>query len=225
MVEHERTGWVDLATWALSRVTMILPPVIVAVMTTEVVMRYVFARPTLWANELSLWIAGAVYLLAGLYAMQQRSHIRITLLYDAAPKWLRHAFDILSLILLLIFVFAVIWGGFGEAYAKLMRWEAFGTAWDPPIPATLKPLILTVLVLTAIQAISNLISDWHKAEGGHSILDEVDIDIEGLRQAEAEFEAKHPEQHEPAQIVTKRTARKAVRKPARKRPAKATRKR
>ena len=89
----------------------------------------------------------------------------------------------------------------------------------------MKPLILTVLVLTAIQAISNLISDWHKAEGGHSILDEVDIDIEGLRQAEAEFEAKHPEQHEPAQIVTKRTARKAVRKPARKRPAKATRKR
>jgi len=225
MVEHERTGWIDLLTWVLSRMTMILPAVIVVVMFIEVVMRYVFARPTLWANELSLWIAGAVYLLAGLYAMQQRSHIRITLLYDAAPKRVRHAFDIVSLILLLIFVFAVIWGGFGEAYAKLMRWETFGTAFDPPIPATMKPLILIVLLLTAIQATSNLFTDWHRSEiEQHTILDEIDIDIEGLRQAEAEFEARHAGEREPTKKIAMKPAGKRPRNSAGKPAKKSTRK-
>ncbi|MCB1439247.1 MAG: TRAP transporter small permease [Nitratireductor sp.] len=187
MVEHERKSWVDHFSWGLSRLTMVLPAIIVAVMFIEVVMRYVFARPTLWANELSLWIAGAVYLLAGLYAMQQRSHIRITLLYELAPKWLRHVFDVVSTTMLLIFVFSVIWGGFGEAWAKLMRWERFGTAWDPPLPATIKPLILLVLVVTAIQAISNLITDWNAEEVEHSILDEVDIDVEALKQSSVDL--------------------------------------
>lgn len=173
MIEHERTGWVDHFTWALSRMMMVLPAVIVAVMFIEVVMRYLFARPTLWANELSLWLAGAVYLLAGLYAMQQRSHIRITLLYDMAPRWLKHTFDVLSLAFLLIFIGAVIWGGFGEAYAKLMRWETFGTAFDPPIPATMKPLILLLVVISALQAVSNLIHDWNRMPEHHDPTDDI----------------------------------------------------
>ena len=53
MVEHEPTGWVDKFTLAISRIAMALVVIIVLVMFTEVVMRYVFAKPTLWANELS----------------------------------------------------------------------------------------------------------------------------------------------------------------------------
>ncbi|MCT8997613.1 TRAP transporter small permease subunit [Chelativorans intermedius] len=181
MVEHEKTGLVDRITWTISRIAMILPAVIVAVMFCEVVLRYVFARPTLWANELSLWLAGAAYLLAGLYAMQQRSHIRITLLYDVMPRWLRKTCDVLSVLFLLVFVFAVIWGGFGEAWVKLNRWETFGTAWDPPIPATLKPLILIVLLLTAVQAVSNLICDWNREPEEHGLPEDVDLDIVALQ--------------------------------------------
>ena len=73
MVEHEVTGWFDRVTLTISRITMWLPAVIVAIMFYEVVMRYIFAAPTLWVNEMSLWLAGMVYLFAGLYAMQQRS--------------------------------------------------------------------------------------------------------------------------------------------------------
>ena len=46
-------------------------------------LRYAVEAPTLWANELTLWIGGFVFLCSGLYGMQQRSHIRIFLLYDA----------------------------------------------------------------------------------------------------------------------------------------------
>ncbi|MXU66642.1 TRAP transporter small permease subunit [Oceanomicrobium pacificus] len=189
MIEHERTGPVDQVTWRLSRIAMILPAVIVGVMFFEVVARYVFAKPTLWANELSLWLAGMVYLLAGLYAMQQRSHIRIFILYDVAPRWLQHLFDVISTLLLILFCLATIWGGFGEAWAKLMRWETFGTAWDPPIPATMKPLILVTLVLMMIQAVSNLICDWNREPEKHDALEEIDIDVEELRAEQEKLES------------------------------------
>ncbi|WP_424985313.1 TRAP transporter small permease subunit [Microbulbifer sp. S227A] len=186
MVEHERTGWVDAFTWRFSRVAMILPAVIVAIMFYEVIMRYVFERPTLWVNEASLWMGGMVYLFSGLYAMQQRSHIRIFILYDIAPKWLRHLFDLLSTLAIIIFCLAVIWGGYGEAYAKFMRWERFGTAWDPPIPATMKPLILITLTLVTIQAVSNLINDWNKEPESHDVTDEIDIAIEEVKRAQGQ---------------------------------------
>jgi len=175
MIEHERTGWVDLFTWSISRVTMWAPAFIVVIIFYEVVMRYVFAQPTLWVNELSLWVAGGIYLTAGLYALQQRSHIRIFILYDRAPRWMRRSFDVLSVICLCLFAAAVVWGGYGEAKAKLLRWETFGTAFDPPIPATIKPLILITMVLLSIQAISNLIYDWNREPESHSPADDVDL--------------------------------------------------
>ena len=69
----------------------------------EVISRYVFSRPTLWANELSLWIASFLFLLAGLYAMQQRSHIRIFIIYEMMPRWAKKAADTFSVMLIVIF--------------------------------------------------------------------------------------------------------------------------
>ena len=40
MVEHERTGFIDLITWGFSRIAMWAPAFIVAIMFYEVVMRY-----------------------------------------------------------------------------------------------------------------------------------------------------------------------------------------
>ncbi len=160
MVEHERTGPLDLLTWCFSRIAMWAPFFIVLIILYEVVMRYFFAAATLWVNEMSLWIAGGIYLSAGLYSMQQRSHIRIFIVYDMVPLWMRRLFDVLSTVCVCVFAFAVVWGGFGEARAKFLRWETFGTAFDPPLPATIKPLILTMLLFLALQAMSNLIRDW-----------------------------------------------------------------
>ena len=160
----------------LGRVTMLLIALLVGVMTFEVVLRYVFERPTLWANELSLWMAGFLFLFAGLYAMQQRSHIRIFLVYDLFPRWLQKVCDTISTLLIVIFALAMIWGGYGEASDQFYRWETFGTAFDPPLPATINPAVLIVISLVAIQAISNLIEDWNKEKEIHAIVEDIDVD-------------------------------------------------
>ncbi len=166
----------DRVSLFLGRVTMLLILILVAVMFFEVVMRYVFESPTLWANEMSLWMAGFVFLLSGLYAMQQRSHIRIYLLYDTFPRGLQRLCDSISTLLIVIFALAMIWGGWTEARDKFLRWETFGTAFDPPIPATMKPMILLVILLVAIQAIVNLVADWSRAAEQHGIIDEGEVD-------------------------------------------------
>lgn len=166
MIEHERRGWIDAFTWRFSRVAMVLPAAIVVIMMYEVFMRYVLEKPTIWVNEMSLWMGGWVYLLAGIYAMQQRSHIRITMLYDIVPRWLRRFFDILATLFIIVWVAATIWGGFSEAWEALISWERFGTAWDPAIPAVTQPLILVITLAVGIQAVSNLIMDWNEEGDG-----------------------------------------------------------
>lgn len=183
-MEFESWRAVDRAAVFLGRVTMVLILTLWGVMLFEVFCRYVLNDGTIWANEMSLWIAGFVFLFAGLYAMQQRSHIRIVLLYDICPRWLQRIFDVVSTVLIVLFAFFLIYGGYGEAFAKFMRWELFGTAFDPPLPATVKLAVLIVIALVAIQAVVNLISDWNLAPVHHTPADDIDAEeIERIRAA------------------------------------------
>ena len=143
----------------------------------EVFMRYVLEAPTLWANELTLWIAGFVFLCSGLYAMQQRCHIRIFLIYDMVPRWMQHAFDIIWVGLFAVFAFFVVYGSYQQVFVvKFYKWEMFGTAFDPPIPATIQPAVLILVSLIALQAVINLISDWNREPTIHTAADDIDKD-------------------------------------------------
>ena len=189
-MEFESWRPADRMSVFIGRVTMMLIILLTCVMLYEVILRYVFEAPTLWANELSLWLAGFVFLTAGLYAMQQRSHIRIFLLYDICPRWLQRVFDTISTALIVLFAFFLVYGGYGEAFDKLHRWETFGTAFDPPIPATLKPMVLIIVSLVALQAIINLVSDWSAEPVIHTAAN--DIDEHELARLRAAMRAEEP---------------------------------
>ena len=154
--------WFDKITLFLSHTIKFLIPVIVLVMLYEVFVRYILFKPTMWANELSLWLAGVVYLIGGIYAMRLRCHIRIVMLYDIVSRKTQRIFDLIAVIILVLYALAVVVGGLPDATMSLMTWERFGTFWDPPIPAVMKPLIIISIVLIALQGVNNLIVDWGK---------------------------------------------------------------
>lgn len=176
-MEFQHWRPIDRIALFLGRLTMILILSLTAIMLYEVFLRYVVEAPTLWANELTLWIAGFVFLFSGLYAMQQRCHIRIFILYDIVPRWLQHTFDVISVLLLWIFAFFFIYGSYSQVFVtKFYKWEMFGTAFDPPIPATVQPMILIVVALIALQAAINLIADWNLEPTVHTAADDIDKD-------------------------------------------------
>ena len=184
-MEFQHWRPIDRIALFVGRITMILIISMTAVMLYEVFLRYVVERPTLWANELTLWIAGYVFMCSGLYAMQQRCHIRIFLLYDMVPRWLQRTFDIISVLLLVIFAFFLVYGSFHQVFViKFYKWEMFGTAFDPPIPATIQPMILVMVVLITIQAVINLISDWNLEQTVHTAADDIDEDeLEAIKRS------------------------------------------
>ena len=162
---------------------MMMIAIMTCVMLYEVFMRYILEKPTEWANEMTLWFASFVFLISGFYAMQQRTHIRIFLLYDVVPRWLQRVFDTISVTLIVMFAFFLVFGSYKQVFVnKLYRWELYGSAFNPPIPATLQPMILVVITLVALQAVLNLISDWNKEPEVHT--DEPDAEeIEMLKRA------------------------------------------
>ena len=183
-IEFERWRKLDKVAVFIGRVTMLLVVLLTSVMLYEVFVRYLLNAGTLWANELSLWLAGFVFLCAGLYAMQQRSHIRIFLIYDLMPRFLQRVCDCISTLLIVTFAGFLVYGGYGEAFAKFGRWETFGTAFDPPIPATIKPMVLLIVSLVAAQSVLNLFSDWNDEPVVHTAADDIDADeIERLKKA------------------------------------------
>jgi len=184
-MEYDHWRAIDRVALFFGRITMILIISMTSVMLYEVFLRYVFEAPTLWANELTLWIAGYVFLFSGLYAMQQRCHIRIFLLYDLMPRWIQHLFDIISVTLLCVFAMGLIFGSYHQVFVtKFYKWEMFGTAFDPPIPATVQPMILIMVALISIQAVINLISDWGLEPTEHTGVDDIDEDeLEAIKRS------------------------------------------
>lgn len=171
---HERRNIVDRFSLLVSRATMICIPVIVVIMGYEIVMRYAFRQSTIWVHDLSIWLGAIVYLMAGLYAMQKRAHISITLLYDHVPRRVRLSFDVIALVVILTFAGGLIFGAGPSAWSSFMIWERVGTTWNPPVPGTVKPLIIVVIFLVAVQAVSNFIADYREGRKTSDVPPEVD---------------------------------------------------
>ena len=155
----ESPTWFDRFTLLISRMAMTLTTVAVIVTFYEVILRYLFGSPTLWVNELTLWLGSIIFLLAGVYAMQRRSHIRITAVYDLLPARAKFVCDVCSTLVIVAYAAMMIFASYKIVWHTLITWERFGTFWNPPIPATIKPLVLIATALVAVQAVNNLIVD------------------------------------------------------------------
>lgn len=119
----------------------------------EVVLRYLFNSPTIWVQELTILLSAICFVVSGLYSLERRDHIRITVLAERLPPRVQRGLDWLGLLLALIFLCAVAWGGWKQGWAALTNWDTTKTAFDSPTPAILKPLIVVTAALMAVQLI------------------------------------------------------------------------
>lgn len=123
----------------------------------EVAMRYGFNAPTSWAHETVIFMNACAFVFGGLYVVSRDAHIRVVLIYDHLPAWLRRVFDVvISLVCLVATVFFgwAAWSSVERAAwtpAGEFRLETSGSAWDPPTPGLLKVFLFVVLVVMAVQ--------------------------------------------------------------------------
>lgn len=129
----------------------------------EVIMRYAFNRPSIWAYDLSYMIGGSFFVLGMAYALLTHAHVRVDVLYIRWSKKTQALIDI-ALSLLLFFP------AFGVLLYKLIPWvirswerqeKASGSFWLPPI-YPLKTIILIAVALLILQGVSELCKDIKK---------------------------------------------------------------
>lgn len=135
--------------------------------TYEVVMRYVFNSPTLWAFDMMIQMYGALFLMAGPYALAQDAHVRGDVLYRLFPVRLQASLDF---VLYLLFFFpgmiALFW--FGAEIAS-DSWRYKEVSWNSPARIQIyffKTLIPLAGFLLILQGIAELIRCWKAMRSG-----------------------------------------------------------
>lgn len=131
----------------------------VVITTYEVVMRYVVNAPTSWAFELTILLCAICYLLAGGFVTQQKAHIAITSAADMLPDRLRAGLALLSHLIGIVAMIGLVWAAWKPALRAVQIVERTGSAWNPPSPAIIKPLIVVSAFLVLVQLVVQLARD------------------------------------------------------------------
>lgn len=124
----------------------------------EVMVRYVFRAPTTWAFDFSYINYGAMFLMAGAYALSRNGHVRADVVYRL---WKPRTQAMMDLLLYFLFFLPAVaaWIYAGWAYAKFSiqfrEVSIFSPAGIPVFP--LKTLIPVTGVLLLLQGIAEVI--------------------------------------------------------------------
>lgn len=127
------------------------------VLINEVVLRYVFNAPTIWAHETTIFLCGAAFLYGGLYCTARNRHIRVVLVYDAISPRLRRGFDVVISLVCMVASAFFAWASWLMVEKAAFRpdgsfrLERSGSAWDPVFPGLIKVFLLIVMTVMAVQ--------------------------------------------------------------------------
>ena len=99
----------------------------------EIVARYVFNAPTLWATESMVMACGFMTLLAGGYAALHQRHVRIDMVYTHLGPKTQTVCDLITYCFFCLLMYALIWHGSLFAWDGIKVRETAGTPWDPII--------------------------------------------------------------------------------------------
>jgi len=131
---------------------LILPLVLIIVL--EVVLRYVFNAPTLWAWDVNVQLQAALVALGGAYALRYRSHVCVDIIVSRLSPRKRAVIDVIIWPVLLAAIGLLIWRLVPYTWNSIRITEAHTSAWAPPV-YPLKVVISIGVILMLLQGITN----------------------------------------------------------------------
>jgi TRAP-type mannitol/chloroaromatic compound transport system permease small subunit len=149
---------VDALTELVARVVAPAVLVATAVIVFEVVSRYVFNAPTIWAMELTTYLCMACYFLGASYALMRDSHIKIDLLY---VKWSPRTRAIADCVMAPIFfgsVGIITWVSAEWTVQAVRAGVTTGSSWDTVV-WPVRALIPLGGILLLLQGLAKLVRD------------------------------------------------------------------
>jgi TRAP-type C4-dicarboxylate transport system permease small subunit len=143
-----------------------------ALVLTQVVLRYVFAAPLVWAEEATVFLMIWVTFIGSGIAIRRNAHIAMTVVADRLPTGLARAVAAASQLAIVAFLAVVAWQGF--------RLAAFVA--DQPSPAMRIPMMWPYLAIPvgALFMIGQVLAVALERDGGIASEEERAVrDVEG----------------------------------------------
>ncbi|MGI9412506.1 MAG: TRAP transporter large permease subunit [Hyphomicrobiales bacterium] len=154
------TQTVDLMSAAAGAVSSVALVIIVLSTCYEVISRYVFNEPTVWATEYATYLLLGITFIGLAYAQKQGSHIRVELIVGQLAPPTRHKLEILTHWLGLFFVVFATWQMMSFNYQEYINdtrnWGLLATPqWIPELAVSLGYGLFTLAILADIHRLSS----------------------------------------------------------------------
>ena len=136
-------------------------------MVYEVIARYAFTAPTMWAYDISRMLYGALFMLGAGYALSKGVHIRADFLYR---NWSTKTQGVVDSVLYIFFyfpgLFVFLLTSTDFAYMSWVRGErGMDTAWMPHM-GPIKTALPAGIVLLLVQGVSETLKSLYAATRG-----------------------------------------------------------
>ena len=126
-------NFVDKLNLWIGRVFAFLILFLVFTIMYEVVSRYFFNAPTRWSNEISQYILAGVVMLGAGFCLVHDGHVRVDIFHRNFGPRARAVVDLVSFLLIFIFVVAMVWKGGELCQDALMQDKRSMTILEMPL--------------------------------------------------------------------------------------------
>lgn len=139
---------------------IIIPLALLIVM--EVILRYVFNKPTVWAWDVEVQVQGVLIAIGGGYALLRGSHVSVDVLASRLSSRKRTIMNAITGPVLIVAVSLLLWKVTPYVWNSVIIREDYTSTWGPPI-YPLKVIIFIGISAMLLQGIANWTRDLIKA--------------------------------------------------------------
>lgn len=124
----------------------------------EVIARYVFNAPTIWAYDITYMIYGAHFMMGAAWLLYARGYVRIDVFYRLLPpRWQGGVDAFLFLVLFFPVMVVLLYKGIPyAAFSWSLKETSTAGAWSPPI-YPLKTVLPMAIILLMLQGVAEFI--------------------------------------------------------------------
>jgi TRAP-type mannitol/chloroaromatic compound transport system permease small subunit len=139
--------------------------ILVVVVLYEICARYLFNRPTIWAQEISQMIYGAYVILLGGYVLRRGGHVNVEILYGKFSPRTRAIIDLFTWLLFFFFCGLLLIKGWEMAWDSFKVRETEPTSFAPPV-YPIKMMIPLGALLILLQGLARFLRSLALAISG-----------------------------------------------------------
>lgn len=150
-------------------------PVLAFIVVYEVIARYLFDAPTIWAYDFSLFLFGYIAALGGAYAQQRKAHINVDILYLSVSPKVRNIFNLISYSLGIFFLIVIFYMSLDKFHEAIEFDYRRQSEWAPPM-WHFWVMLCTASTLFTIQLFRDMLEEVYHLITGFPLFEKDDKD-------------------------------------------------